>query len=78
MEGLLAPHALSYQPVCILCGRHLDSWELVEEMPERVRIIGKHHGAEQLVTLELGTRNYDDGDITRALRGVDFFHPKEV
>ncbi len=65
-------------PVCQLCGRHVDSEELVEKWPTGARVLVKHHGAEELASFELGTRDWDCDDLARAMRGHPWFRPETM
>lgn len=83
LAGLTKPLQPSYAPVCTTCGRHLDSWGLVEDSGPIVKVLGKHHGAEELVAFDLGTRHHaswDDRveDLARMVRSHDWFSPTLV
>lgn len=78
LQQLLARPVEHRGGLCHLCGRPLD-YEGVEETvgPTTVRVRGKHHGAEEVVTFELGTRAWEGDDLERAVRGWRWFEPKE-
>lgn len=65
-------------PVCMTCGRIVDSEELVEGYPgesERCRVLVRHHGAEELRTFEMGSRNWDASDLASMMRRTNWFDP---
>lgn len=78
LKALRKPVAPGLHPICQTCGRYLDSWHIVEEHKTSVKLLGKHHGAEELVEFELGTEHWDEEDIAKALRGHIFFDPTLV
>ena len=64
-------------PTCDLCGEALDKIELAERAgPTAVRVLGTHHGCEELATFELGTEHWDPTDVHRAMRGHRWFRPE--
>ncbi len=66
-------------PTCDLCTAPLDKIELVEKAgPTAVKVLGVHHGQEELVTFELGTRDWESDDVARAYRGHRWFRPEAV
>lgn len=65
-----------YTPMCDICRRPVDSEEVVERAgPTAVRVLVKHHGAEELQTFELGTESWDHDDLNRAMRSHRWFAP---
>lgn len=66
------------QPLCMTCGRYLDSWNMVEQQGTRVRMLGKHHGAEEAVWFDMGTRQWEAEDLAAVMRAHDWFPPNEV
>lgn len=62
LDGLLSPVQAVYTPVCTTCGRELDSWELVHETAETSSVLAKHHGCEELVVFDLGSRLWTQDD----------------
>lgn len=77
-ESLLAPIVKAHAPLCQTCGRYLDSEEVVETFGHFVRILGKHHGAEELATFDVGTRDWTEDSVKRAMRGYRWFDPTKV
>ena len=62
---------------CDLCAEALDKIELAERAsPTAVRVLGTHHGCEELVTFELGTEAWEPEDVHRAVRGHRWFRPE--
>ncbi len=79
MQGLRLPVVgqRTKAMMCDLCGRDVDSEEVVEYAGKTaVRVLVKHHGAEELATFDLGTEHWDDGDLSRAMRGHRWFQPE--
>ena len=68
--------------LCMTCGRAVDSEEIVEGgVPGRhtfVRVLYKHHGAEELVTHEFDSTEWDDHELKRAASRVRLFDPTKV
>lgn len=64
-------------PTCRLCDAPLDSEELVEAPSGKgyVRVLGRHHGAEQLAQFDLGTEHHTPEDLNRAMRSFAWFEP---
>jgi hypothetical protein len=78
LESLVLPVTDAW-PTCDLCTLPLDKIELVERAgPTAARVLGKHHGAEELATFELGTREWEPDDLQRAVRGHRWFRPETV
>jgi len=67
---------LALRPLCDLCGKYLDGEELVESWPTGARVLGRHHGAEELASFELGTRGWDERDLSSAMRAHRWFQPE--
>lgn len=74
-------------PMCVLCNKPLDSESIVEISTERAeaRVLGKHHGAEELAVIDLGTREAaelalrgDCEDVQRGVRNWQWFRPVEI
>jgi hypothetical protein len=83
LRGLTKPLQPSYAPLCMTCGRHLDGEELVEDSGDVVKVLGRHHGAEELAAFDLGTRYYATWDervedVARMIRSHDWFDPTLV
>ena len=74
-----APTAGSVRgPVCMLCGRLVDSEEIVEGYPGEsttCRVLVKHHGAEELRTFQMGSSNWDEQDLASMMRRTNWFDP---
>lgn len=74
-----APHVQSARgPVCMTCGRLVDSEELVEGYPGETtfaRVLVKHHGAEELRTFDMGSTNWDGQDLGSMMRRTNWFDP---
>lgn len=70
VEGFIAP-------TCVLCNRPLDGEELVEAPSGKgfVRVLGRHHGAEELAQFEMGTEHHTPEDLNRAMRSHPWFAP---
>lgn len=69
-------HALG--PVCMTCGRLVDSEELVEGYPgesTHAKVLVKHHGAEELRTYDMGSTNWDERDLASMMRRTNWFDP---
>lgn len=65
-------------PVCLTCGRVVDSEELVEGYPgesTHARVLVKHHGAEELCTFDMGSTNWDERDLASMMRRRNWFDP---
>jgi hypothetical protein len=83
LEALRRPATDGYAPICMTCGRYLDSYEIVEDSGDVVRVLGRHHGDEELASFDLGTRSHatwDDRveDLARSMRGHGWFDPALV
>ena len=78
LHSLVQP-ATDPWPTCDLCVAPLDKIELVErDGPTAVKVLGHHHGQEELCTFELGTRDWEPDDVQRAVRGHRWFRPEVV
>lgn len=80
--GLLAalrkPLAPGYAPICATCGRYLDAYEIVEGYPGSTtfaRVLGKHHGSEELVTFDMGGVEWTHEDLASQMRSHIWFDP---
>jgi hypothetical protein len=65
-------------PVCMTCGRIVDSEELVEGYPgvsTIAKVLVKHHGAEELGTFDMGSSNWDERDLASMMRRRNWFDP---
>lgn len=81
LKALRRPVVTSLAPICMTCGRHLDSEELVEGYPGGTtfaKVLGRHHGSEELVTFDMGSVNWDEEDLAKHMRGHLWFDPTLV
>lgn len=78
LEGLTKDVQPGYAPICMTCGRYLDGEALVETKGSVVKVLGKHHGAEELVSFDLGTEHWDHDDLAKMMRGHGWFAPNLV
>ena len=81
LRALRAPVAPGYAPLCVTCGRYADSFGIVEGYPgesERCKVLVKHHGSEELVTFDMGSRDWGFEDLERHMRGHLWFRPELV
>ena len=63
---------------CALCGEDVDYEAVVERMPTAARVLVRHHGAEELATFELGTREWDETDLQRMCVRNRWFDPQRA
>ena len=66
-------------PVCMTCGRIVDREELVEGYPGEstyAKVLVRHHGAEELRTFDMGSSNWDEGDLASMMRRTNWFDPR--
>lgn len=66
-------------PVCLTCGRVVDSESLVEGYPGSTtyaRVLVTHHGAEELRTFDMGSSNWDEQDLASLMRRTNWFDPE--
>lgn len=80
LENLVqAPYAGSVRgAVCLTCGRLVDSEEIVEGYPgESVtcKVLVKHHGAEELRTFDMGSKDWDHTDLASYMQRTNWFDP---
>lgn len=77
---ILAPHVQSARgPVCMTCGRVVESEELVEGYPGQTtyaKVLVRHHGAEELRTFDMGSANWDERDLGSMMRRTNWFDPR--
>jgi hypothetical protein len=81
LKALRRPTAPGYAPLCITCGRYLDSYSIVEGYPgesQVCKVLGKHHGSEELVSFSMGSREWDFEDLASMMRGHFWFSPTLV
>jgi hypothetical protein len=78
LDSLTKPFVRYNGAFCHLCNRPADSEEIVERSgPSAIKVLVRHHGAEELATFELGTVEWDESDVARAMRGHLWFAPAE-
>ncbi len=68
-------------PVCMTCGRLVDSEEMIEGYPgesTHAKILVKHHGAEELRTFDMGSTNWDHTDLASMMRRTSWFDPTRL
>ena len=84
------PKAQYYGPVCATCNRVCDGEEIVEGYPgaendagqvvtpaggETCRVRVKHHGAEEVVTFDMGSRLWGMTELSKWLQRHRWFDP---
>lgn len=76
---IVAPYAQAVKgPVCLTCGRIVDSEALVEGYPGETtfaKVLVKHHGAEELRTFDMGSSNWDEQDLASMMGRTNWFDP---
>lgn len=79
VDYIHAPHVQAPQgPVCLTCGRVVESEELVEGYPGEstfAKVLVRHHGAEELRTFDMGSTNWDERDLGAMMRRANWFDP---
>lgn len=79
-QRILAPAVKGPQgPVCMTCGRLVDSEELVEGEPGKTtyaRVLVKHHGAEELRTFDMGSIEWDGYELKSHMMRANWFDPR--
>lgn len=79
-QRIHAPHVrASTGPVCMTCGRIVDSESLVEGEPGRTtfaRVLVKHHGAEELRTFEMDSIEWDERELASHMSRANWFDPR--
>lgn len=81
LQALRRPMAAGYAPLCITCGRYLDSYAIVEGYPgesQVCKVLGKHHGSEELVAFDMGSKEWSHEDLASYMRGHAWFDPTLV
>lgn len=77
---VLAPYAGSARgAVCLLCGKLVDEEAIVEGYPgesETTKVLVRHHGAEELRTFDMGSKNWDEGDLASMMARTNWFDPR--
>lgn len=82
LEDLMRPGRGDAQsalgPVCITCGRVVDSEELVEGYPGQTtfaKVLVRHHGGEELRTFDMGSVEWTSEDLKSYMRRSNWFDP---
>ena len=80
LQRILAPSVQSPQgPVCMTCGRLVDSEALVEGEPWKTtyaKVLVKHHGAEELRTFDMGSVEWDSYELKSHMLRANWFDPR--
>lgn len=78
-QRILAPNVkAAHGPVCMTCGRIVDSEELVEGEPGKTtfaKVLVKHHGAEELRTFGMGSVEWDAYELKSHMQRANWFDP---
>lgn len=78
-QRILAPCVQSpLGPVCMTCGRLVDSEALVEGEPGKTtyaKVLVKHHGAEELRTFDMASVEWDSYELASHMRRANWFDP---
>ncbi len=78
-QRVLAPCVQSAQgPVCMTCGRLVDSEALVEGEPGKTtfaKVLVTHHGAEELRTFDMGSVEWDSYELKSHMMRANWFDP---
>lgn len=79
LQRVLAPVVQGAQgPVCMTCGRYVDSEQLVEGEPGRdtfCKVLVRHHGAEELRTFEMSSVEWDAYELKSHMMRANWFDP---
>lgn len=82
LKALRKPVVHANAGLCITCGRYLDQEEVAEGHPGQttfVKVRGRHHGADELVTFDMGSTEWTiEDDVARHVRGHAWFDPTLV
>lgn len=77
---VVAPYAGSARgAVCLTCGKLVDEEAIVEGYPGesvRCKVLVRHHGAEELRTFDMGSRNWDHADLASLMSRTNWFDPR--
>lgn len=78
-QYIAAPHVGNAAgAICMTCGRLVDYEGLVEGYPGEsltAKVLVKHHGAEELRTFDMGSRNWDERDLKSMMTRTNWFDP---
>jgi len=78
LATLLRPNRPAPLAQCCICQGPLGSEEIVEGYEGRhdfVKVVGRCHGAEEIATFDMGSREWDDHELGRALARHKWFDP---
>jgi hypothetical protein len=79
LQRILAPAVQSAAgPVCMTCGRIVDSEALVEGEPGKTtyaKVLVKHHGAEELRTFDMASVEWDSYELKSHMMRANWFSP---
>lgn len=82
LEALRASVISPNYAVCGICRKPVEKEEIVEnligEPKSSVRIRVYCHGGEETMAFEMGSEEYDEGDVGRALRSYLWFNPERI
>lgn len=80
LQNILAPRSISVAgPVCMTCGRVVDSEQLVDGEPGRTtfaKVLVKHHGQEELRTFDFGSVEWDSDMLKSHMSRGNWFDPR--
>lgn len=65
-------------PLCMTCGRVVDEEQIVEGYPgesETCKVLVRHHGAEELRTFDMASKEWDAADLASLMRRAHWFDP---
>lgn len=79
LQRILAPAVRpAVGPICMTCGRYVDSEELVEGEPGKTtsaKVLVKHHGAEELRTFGMDSIEWDANELKSHMMRANWFDP---
>lgn len=79
-QRILAPNVKAPSgPVCMTCGRLVDSENMVEGEPGKTtfaKVLVKHHGAEELRTFDMGSVEWDSYELKSHMMRANWFDPR--
>lgn len=64
--------------VCLTCGKLVDEEAIVEGYPgesQTCKVLVRHHGVEELRTFDMGSTNWDAGDLASMMSRTNWFDP---
>lgn len=78
-QRILAPAVKPAKaPLCLTCGRYVDSEAMVEGEPGQTtyaRVLVRHHGAEELRTFDMGSVEWDSYELKSHMMRANWFDP---